>query len=662
VQLLSKTITLISLTAIFLGTLSCGGGGTSTGGGGGTPPPVPQTTVVALAGNAPTWGLAGSATLVEVKVLDSSNSPVANSVVTFSTSTPGVELYPSQATTTGFGIARTVVHLPIKVHSAFSVTAKANTGGSYTASVSTGMQLVRTYGTPNAGGGVVSSDGAFFGGPTFTDISSVFNPDGSLRQSLAPSYAVGKYPMSGQVPILTPDGKLYYWEENMILPVDSAFNPLSPIDIYGRGGYAGTVVPAVDSNGRIYTTHCAGYSAHDSAGKVTADYATFFDTIGKQYIGACHMLVNSSNNPVIYGRLDTDDVFIVEYDQTGKPIHYAHLPARFGNDPSVIAEPNGRYLVHYSDQLAELDSTFQVAQNLFSPDPAWGLLAGIDSGGRYYFQSVTPGTGGPNPGAYWVCDHTGLLLYSEGEPDFSVGTHLKNNQSHIYNPHAATSDSTGRTVYIADGRGIVVYQDTTYVTTWLNAGGYSIAFAPSNEIYATSNQGATVFDLSGNVVRTLVYPQIQSGILMVDIAVDQVGNKFIYDPGHSTIHQIGPDDSYVRAINLPAGTYQNNARGIALTPDGNLIVTAFDPGNGTGVLVMKISRDGSLIWSVSAAPKVYGGFPRVDSSGRIYVGSIVLDSSGKKLSDVGFAMNVVVPVGNHVVMLSDRTIYELSAD
>jgi len=506
------------------------------------------------------------------------------------------------------------------------------------------------------------SDGTFFSSRTFTDISSVFNPDGSLLQGLAPPYPAGKFPMSGTVPIVSPDGKLYYWESAMIVPMDSNLTPLAPIDIYGRGGYNDLTVPAVGSTGKIYSTKCAGYSVYDSTGAVTENHATYFDTAGQQFIGGCHLFVNSSNNPVIYGRIGSGDVLVADYDQSGNPLHHAHVPPQFGNNPSIVSESNGKYLVHFADQLGELDSTFQLAQTLFSPDPTWGTLAGIDAGGNYYFQSVPQGTAGPNPGTYRVCDHNGQIIFSEGESDFSAGSHTKYNQAHIYRPHAATSDPSNGSVYIADGRGIVVYQNGAYVESWPNAGGNSIAFSPTHEIYATSNQGATVFDLTGNIVRTLTYPQILSGMLMVDIAIDESGNKYLYDSGSGVIHKIAPNDSYEKLISLPSGDLNGNARGIATTPDGNLIYTATNPSDASGVLVQKVTTDGSLIWSVPAKPKVYGGFPRVDSSGRIYIGSLVLDSAGQKLSDVGFAMNVITPFGSHVVMVSDWTIYELSAD
>jgi hypothetical protein len=660
----SRTFTSLVLILASGVCISCGGGGTSGGGGGGgTPPPVPQTRLIPLPGNPPNSGLAGSSTFMELEVVDDGNFPVANSVVTFSSSTAGVEFYPSRETTTEFGLARTIVHLPNTVHSTLSITATTNTGGTYTGTVNTGMRVVRTYGTPSAATGVVGPDGTFFGGGTFNDISTVFNPDGSVRKSFASPYPSGKLPMSGHLPMLAPGGTLYYYDYLMLVPMDSNLNPLSPIDLYGRGGSPGRAVPAVGSDGKIYTSGCFDYQVHDSTGAIASRHALYFDVPSQVFIGDCYVLVNSSDNPVIYGRVGSDDYFIAEYDQNGKAIHFAHLPPQFGYQPSIVAKSNGNYVVQSADQMAELDSGFQVAHILFSPDPTWGSLAGIDSNSRYYFQSVRYGTWGSDPGVYWVCDETGQVVFSSGESDATTANYPMYNQAHIYNPQSATADPSTGTVYIASAKGISVYRAGAYVTRWPNAGGYSIAFSPSNEIYAISDAGATVFDLSGNLVRTLTYPQIRSSILLPDIAIDQKGNKFLFDTGIGTVHQIGPDDTYIKPITLPTGDYNGNARGLAATSDGALIVAPTNPGSGgTILLVEKIRLDGSLVWSKSVTPKVFGGFPRVDSTDRIYIGSLVLDSNGNTLSDVGFAQKVITPFGSHVVMLSDWTICELSAD
>src|SRR4051794_32063220 len=174
----SLALSFVLLTSLF--TACGGGGGSSPGGGGITPPPI-STTVTAGSRIQFLYGLAGNRAVFDVKVVDGQARPVPNAAVTFSASLSGVELYPTQATTTSFGIVQTVIHLPPAANASFTVTATAATGGSFTATVNTGMRLVRTIGAPNAAGGVVRSDGSFISGGTTSDVGAIFNPDGTLR-------------------------------------------------------------------------------------------------------------------------------------------------------------------------------------------------------------------------------------------------------------------------------------------------------------------------------------------------------------------------------------------------------------------------------------------------------------------------------------------------
>jgi hypothetical protein len=651
---------------------SCGGGGSNSGGGGGGGnPPTAQTSVTTASGDLFLYGLAGSSVVFDVKVVDSLNQPVSNATVRFTASQAGVELYPAQVSTTSTGIATTVVHLPTLINTSFTVTGKADSGGSYTGTFQTGMRLVRTIGLPNASGGAVLPDGTYISGSTSQDLSGVYNPDGTLRKLVEFVLPSGKIPTLGTLPGVTQDGRPYYVDRGFISFLDGNFDVVNLVDLDGAGG-AGRIPPVIGANGKIYTTACDSLVVHDNRGAMIGiPHGLYWEYKGEIFQGGCSLVVNSAGNPVMYGRvlnstLTSDYTLVVEYDQNGEALQHAQLTTF----PWLVPRPDGTYIAAWAN-VDVLDSKFQLKKTLFSR--AWGKLDGVDNNNRFYFSA--PDVSGA--GTYRVLDINGTILFSNGDSDQATGPYPMYNQWHGAQVIAAddTSDSIYALQYVSSSvRNLIIYQNGTYLTSYPTTLGVGydthLAISPSRELYAMSESlgaGLQVYNLTGQLVKTLNYQQL-AAVGIDDVQIDANGYKYL-DSFEQTIHVLAPDDSYMKAITLPQSLPAE--RGFALTGDGGFV---FAVHSDKGWSIEKLDSSGSVVWTVpgpallTTDPTTLGqnvshyGPIRVDAAGRIYYGSMVLDSNGKILHDVGFYRSMVIPKGNHVLMYGQRAIYELSVE
>jgi hypothetical protein len=605
---------------------------------------------------------------VSVKVVDGSNIPVFGATVAFSASINGVELFPTQATTTKLGIARTLVHLPTIVNSSFTITGTAVSGGSFSQTVSIGMRLVRTFGSPNTSGGAVRPDGTFLAGATKIDAAGAFNPDGSLRNIVASPYAAGKIPAIGMYPAVAPDGTPYYWDsqQGFLVLLDSNLTPTAAFDLLSQS-ITGTIPvigslppPVVDANHKIYTVPptCNAFYALDASGSVIGQHGLAFEP----FQGSCYLTLSPSGNPVVYGMVSglnqSANYFLaVEYDPNGNVLHHGQLNTL----PRLFARTDGTYVTDtIGGNVSVLDTDFHVMRNLFAFNHAWGALAGVDNNGRYYFQTILPAWDPSTDviGFYTIVDGAGNVLFSNGQPDGSAAPYPMYNQNHGTQVFAADSatDTVYAINYTADSKHIlVVYKNGVYVSSYPTTMSNKAQLSPSGEFYdLVDYYGAMkVYDLTGKLVRSLTYPQI-TGYGIAIIRVDSRGYKYV-DVFGKTVHVIAPDDSYIKAITVSQAL--SGYQGFDLAQDGNFIFSS----SGT---VLKIDQSGVVLWSVSVSPYIppVTGTIAVDAAGRIYFGSLVMDSNGKTISDVGFFKQEIVPIGKHVLMFGHNTIYELSAE
>lgn len=666
--LLHRILSLSLLLSIFTFT-NCGGGGSSTSsGGGGSSPATVKTSVTTSSGDLFLWGLAGSSVVFDVKVVDAQNQPVSNATVRFTASQAGVELYPTTVSTTANGIATAMVHLPGLINTSFTVTGTADSGGSYAGTFHTGMRLVRTIGLPNAAKGAVLPDGTYFSSSTWEDLSGVYNPDGSLRKMVGLVYPSGKIPTLGRVAGVTQDGRPYYADRGYLAFLDANFEVVNLIDLGGRGGGAGLVPPVIGANGKIYTTDCFSLVVHDNTGAVVGiPHNLFAEYKGQIFQGGCGLVVNASGNPVVYGRVTdisvtTNYTLVGEYDQSGEVLQHAQLTTF----PTLIPRPDGTYIAAYAN-VDVLDSKFQLKQTLFPLN--WGTLAGVDNSNRFYFHATDVSTAG----TYRVLDINGNVLFSNGDSDQASAPYPMYNQEHSVRVIAAddVTDSIYALQVYGSTTNLVIYRNGTYLTSYpINLGVSSVHFAmsPAKELYMASYSDFRVYDLTGSLVRTLTYPQLAGGVID-DIQIAPDGFKYLSSSFKKLIYVLAPDDTYVKAIPLPQNATEYP--GLALTGDGGFVF-AVDSDNGW--LIEKIDSFGSVVWTMpgpksqTADPTALGedsihyGPIRVDAAGRIYFGSMVMDSNGKILHDAGFYRNGVVPIGNHVLMFGQRAIYELSAE
>ncbi|MGH9523775.1 MAG: Ig-like domain-containing protein [Terriglobales bacterium] len=659
---------------------SCGGGGGGSSSapltGGGTQSALPKTAVTA-ASSSLTRDLAGGFTVVSVKVVDDQNVPVSGATVTFSSSATGLELFPTQATTTRLGIARTIVHLPTTVNSSFTVNASAASGGSFSQTVTTGMRLVRTLGTPNVSGGAVRPDVTFLAGATGLDVAGAFNPDGPLKKTVTSPYPAGIVPAIGMYPSIALDGTPLYWDsqQGFLTLLDSNLNPVTSIDLFSRAGTGYTPPPVVDSlpapvvdaSHKIYTVPgtCDAFYALDASGSVIGlKHDLSFDYNQQIFEGGCYITLSPSGNPVVYGIVpganQSANYFLaVEYDPNGNVLHRAQLSIL----PRLFAQADGTYITDTATpgHVSVMDTSFHLVRDLFSTKVEWGALAGVDTNGRYYFQTRSPGweknTG--DIGSYTVVEGGGNVLFSSGEKDDSTASYPMYNQNH--GTGVFTADATSDTVYAIRGSAsgkyyLVVYKNGTYLASYPTTMSNRAQLSPSGQFYDTPDYFGTmrVYDLRGSLVKAVTYPQMANTYRINAIRIDSQDYKYV-DVDEKTVYVLAPDDSYVKAIAIPSPWPRYP--GFDLTPDGNFIFV-------TSAVVQKIDQNGIVLWSSQQNPYLFPavGSAVVDAAGRIYFGSLVMDSNGNKLSDVGFFKTLTVPFGRHVLMFGLNTIYELSAE
>jgi hypothetical protein len=411
---------------------------------------------------------------------------------------------------------------------------------------------------------------------------------------------------------------------------------------------------------------------HDNTGAtVGIPHDLCWEYLTQIFQGECRLGVNAAGNPIIYGRvldssMTADHTLVVEYDQNGEMLQHAQLTTF----PWLVPRPDGTYIAAWAN-VDVLDSKFQLKQTLFPRD--WGTLDGVDNNNRFYFSA--PDVSGA--GTYRVLDINGTILFSNGDSDQATAPYPMYNRDHGVQVIAAedASDSIYALQYVSSSmRNLVIYQNGTYLASYPTTLGVGynthLAISPSNEFYATGESlgaGLQVYNLTGQLVKTLNYPQL-AAVGIDDIQIDSNGYKYL-DSFEKTIHVIAPDDSYIKAITLPQ-TFPAE-RGFAVTGDGGFV---FAVQGDKSWLIEKLDGSGVVIWAVpgpaqlTTDPTTLGqgishyGPIRVDAAGRIYYGSMVLDSNGKVLHDVGFYRSKVIPKGNHVLMYGQRAIYELSAE
>jgi sugar lactone lactonase YvrE len=183
-----------------------------------------------------------------------------------------------------------------------------------------------------------------------------------------------------------------------------------------------------------------------------------------------------------------------------------------------------------------------------------------------------------------------------------------------------------------------------------------------------------VYDLSGNPLRSLPFPQIQkpSGI---GIAPD--GTKFVLDVALRSIHQIDSSDSYVGsfALTLPSDVSLVSGN-VVVGPDGNLLLGVSDSvptgSASSDTYVKKITKTGTEIWSVAVPILPNANFMNlaVDTSGRVYVLRStrleIWDTNGNPLSRIDLAQSTqdshagMTSVGDQIYFCFANRIYVVS--
>lgn len=530
------------------------------------------------------------------------------------------------------------VYIPNVPNKTFTIAAQAKDSPATTFTARSGYPVVAMFTTPAPSRSQVIEDGTLIvGSRTGTNSTlgaAVFRTDGSVLLSSPTLSGVTLPDSQAWSPARSRlRGHLAFSQmEGEIMITDNNLSVVRYVDLSTTLGTSvvGSLV-ALAEDGTMYFDAGNGALSLDSNGMQKAHLeSTVVDTTPTGHLIAVdgHTITESLSDGTLVGSFTVPSIT---------------------SPPSVRVAPNGDILVAGEPDLYVYNANHELQAQI---RPQTGLTAlfnviGAESEGNYYLY------------------YPGISIFKLGSQGELV-QELVTNEGLRSTPLLVPQPQSDRMIAFESGfpsRFWVINGLSLEATSWVPCPAWrGISSNPiTNEYYVTclpitplGSMYIEVYDSSLNLSRTLTFPEISDPR---SIAIDNVGNKYIFCYQTSKVHVLSANDNYLRSFPLTVERAWDAA--MAFDSGNNLIAAVEETHDSTRATVLKkFSPDGSVIWSTPVGSKKFA----LDKADEIY--TVRLDGSIGKISsdgtEIGDAALGVGRAPTAIKIMNDKLFVSLS--